>query len=425
MQFLSYDLPYNIYVLLFGVYVSMKTACSSLSAKHWRLFLISCPLLLLLQGAVMLLWDADAVRFFYPLITHLPMILIIVRFAHVRWDIALVSVAISYSICQLPRWLGLLLSMLPLPPAAFVCLHIAASHLLLLLLDRFCLPSVHRVISSRPRLLVCMGMLPLVYYAYEYFLLYTNRRFAHLLLLSELLPTGLVLFFVLFAVVYHQEMEKRAQAEQQMSTLKMRLHQAGQEMETLRAIKEQTAVFRHDMHHHLAVISGFLASGKPEAAAQYIGETRQKIDAIAPAQLCEHEAANLLLCAYKSKSDASGVSFHAKADLPQTLSLPDTELVAMLSNGLENALNAVQALPAGAEKSINLLLCVRQGNLLLEIRNPYHGEVSMKDDLPVSKAGCEHYGCLSIRSIAERHHGLCSFTPEGGIFTLRIAIPLS
>jgi len=328
-------------------------------------------------------------------------------------------------ICQLPRWIGLLLSMLALPPAAFLIMHIAASQLLLLLLDRFCLPSIHRVISSRPRLLACMGALPLLYYAYEYFLLYTNRRYAHLLLLSELLPTGLVIFFILFAVVYQQEAEKRAQAERQMNTLHLKLHQAGQEVEALRAIEEQTAIFRHDMHHHLIMISGFLSSGKPEAATQYIMETRQQIDAIVPAQLCDHEAANLLLCAYKSRAEHLGVAFQAKAELPQALNLSDTELCAMLSNALENALNAVQNLPAGAARTIDVLLCMRQGNLLLEVRNPYCGEIVMENGLPISKTDGAHYGCRSILSIAQQHHGLCTFTTENGVFTLRIAIPLS
>ena len=423
MHPLSY--AYNIYVLIFGAYVSMKTACGCLDAKRWRLFLASCPLLLLLQGAVLLLRDADAVRLLYPLITHLPMILILACFARVRGDVALVSVAISYSICQLPRWLGLLLCTLPLPPAAFACMHIAASHLLLCLLDRFCLSSLHQLISGRPRLLICMGALPLMYYIYEYFLLYTNRRYVHLLPLSELLPTGLVLFFVLFAVVYQQEMERRTQAEQQTNILQMRLRQAGQEMEALHAIEEQTAVFRHDMHHHLAVISGFLSSGKTEAAAQYIRETRENIDAIVPARLCDHEAVNILLCAYKTKSESLGVRLKVRAELPKALSVPDMELVAMLSNGLENALNAVQVLPAGRERTVDVLCVMRQGNLLLEIRNPCHEEIAIKDGMPLSKAGGAHYGCRSIRSITEQHHGLCSFTQEDGVFTLRIASPLS
>lgn len=425
MRFLSYDLPYNIYVLIFGVYVSMKIACGSLSAKHWRLFFISCPLLLLLQGMVLLVRNADAVRLLYPLITHLPMILIIACFARVRGDIALVSVAISYSICQLPRWLGLLLSTFSLPPAAFVFMHIAASQLLLLLLDRFCLSPLHQVISGHPSLLACMGALPLLYYAYEYFLLYTSRRYAHLLLLNELLPTCLVIFFILFAIVYQRETERRIQAEQQMNTLKMRLHQAGLEMESLRTIEKQTSIFRHDMHHHLAVISGFLSSEKTEAAAQYIHETRQQIDAIVPAKLCDHEAVNLLLDAYQNRAKQLDIAFSIKAELPKTLALPDTALVAMLSNGLENAMNAVKALPAGMHRNIDVFCSLRQENLLLEIRNPYHGEIAMQNNLPVSSAPGAHYGCRSILSITEQYHGLCTFTPENGIFTLRIAIPLS
>lgn len=425
MKLLSYDLPYNIYVLFFGVYISMKIACGSLSKRQWRLFLMACPLLLLLQGIMMLLGGAHAVRLFYPLISHLPLILILAFPARIRGDIALVSVAISYSICQLPRWIGLLISMLALPPAAVVFFHIAVSHLLLLMLDRFCLSPIHRVISERPRILACLGALPLLYYAYEYFLLYTNNRYTHLLLLSELLPTGMVIFFILFAIVYHRETDRRLEAENQMLTLQTKFHQAEKEMDALRFMQEQTAIFRHDMHHHLAMISGFLSAGKSDAAAQYIRETRLKIDAIVPDRLCDHEAVNLLLCAYKNKAEHLDIAFHAKAELPNALSLSDTELCALLSNALENALNAAQDLPKESVRQIDVLCCIRQENLLLEVKNPYFGEIAMANGLPISKKGGAHYGCRSIQSIAGQHHGQCVFLPADGIFTVRVAIPLS
>ena len=97
----------------------------------------------------------------------------------------------------------------------------------------------------------------------------------------------------------------------------------------------------------------------------------------------------------------------------------------MLSNALENALHAVQELPESSNRQIDELCCIRQENLLLEIKNPYSGEILMKDGFPISPSGGVHYGCRSIWSIVQQHQGICSFSPENGIFTLRIAIPLS
>lgn len=424
MHLFSYDLPYNIYILIFGVYVSMRIACGPFMAKHWRRFSLLCPLLLLLQGGALYWGGAQTVRCLYPVITHLPLILLLVFREKCSWGVSLVSVAISYSICQLPRWVGLFLSLFSLSPAASAVIHIALSHLLLMLLDRFCLTPIHSVIRLSRRLLLSFGLLPALYYLGEYVMLYTHTNYASFALLSELTPTALVLFFVLFVIVYRQEAEKRAQAEEQMQLLQLELVQADQEIKTLRAIEDQTAICRHDLRHHLAMIDTLLSCGKEESALKYIREAQQQIDTLVPMRFCENETANLLLCAYAEKAKQRRISLSIKAELPQILPLSDTELCALLSNSLENALNAAIRLPDPANRTISVFFCIRQDNLLLEIKNPCQGEIVMEDGLPLSPSPGVHCGCRSIRSIALRRQGMCSFAAEGGIFTLRVVIPM-
>lgn len=101
------------------------------------------------------------------------------------------------------------------------------------------------------------------------------------------------------------------------------------------------------------------------------------------------------------------------------LNLPDTELCVMLSNGLENALNAADLLSAGAEKYIEVFCGTRQSNLLIEIKNPYQGEIVMRDGLPQAANKERSYGCRSIQSIVQRRKGVCTFDAAQGVFVLR------
>jgi len=418
------DLPYNLYVLLFGVYVSLRVACGAMSARHWRLFSLLCPALLLLQGAVLQLFGVQAVRMAYPFITHLPLVLAMMLALRVKWDVSVVCVLISYSMCQLLRWVGLLLSTLPLHPVVQMILHLCCCQMILMLLDRFCLDALRSVLISAPSVLLRLGALPLIYYLYEYFTLFTAGRYAHVLAIGELLPTGMVLFFTLFVVAYHREAERRRQAEQQAAALSMRLTQAGQEISALRLVEERTAVYRHDMRHHLSMLCALLTEGNQAQALDYIGEAQKRIEAIVPDRLCENEAANLLLRAFKSRAEEMNVPLDVHAQLPAALSLPGTELCALLSNGLENALTAAARLPQQADRTVRVLCAVRQGRVLIEIRNPFAGAVEIRGGLPVSQEPGAHYGCLSIRSIVQARKGMCSFEAEGGFFTLRCAVPL-
>ena len=50
--------------------------------------------------------------------------------------------------------------------------------------------------------------------------------------------------------------------------------------------------------------------------------------------------------------------------------------------------------------------------------------ISFRDGLPKTIRSNHGYGCLSIRTIAQLHGGLCEFRAENGIFTLRVALPM-
>ena len=421
MAALMLDLAYYIYILVFGVYICLRLGCGKLSRREWRVFALLCPVLLLLQGVCLQLWNVDAVWMLYPLIVHVPMGLALALALKVKWNIAVVSVLVSYSMCQLPRWIGLLLDVLMVRPAASVLIHIAASQIVLILLDRFCLDPIHQAICSIRRLLRRFGTLPAVYYLYEYFMIYTRRQYVDIQALDELLATSLVLFFVLFAVAYQREMMRLEGARREAAALEMRLSQAEREVLSLRSLQEQTAIYRHDFRHHLLMIDGLISANQKEQAGEYIRMAQQEIDKITPERFCDNETVNLLLSAFKTRAGATGAELRVKAALPAKISLPDTELSVLLSNALENAVHAV----AGTdEKGIDVYCALKQNRLLMEIRNPYAGEIAFRDGLPVSSKPGAHYGCRSIQSIAEKRKGMCTFEAQDGTFTLRIAIPM-
>ena len=93
-----------------------------------------------------------------------------------------------------------------------------------------------------------------------------------------------------------------------------------------------------------------------------------------------------------------------------------------MSNGLENAFRAVSGLDE-QQRTVSLYCGVRLNKLLLEIKNPYQGEIVMCEGLPVSDRAGHGYGCRSIRAIAQRRGGLCQFLAEDGTFLLRVMLP--
>ena len=283
----------------------------------------------------------------------------------------------------------------------------------------------HFVKYADGRIVALFSLLPLLYFIYMFasmnmdFSAFTSAR-GHLV---RLMPTILVLAsYFLMMNVYHELQEKR-RLDVEALALRESLDAAEAQMARLKESAHQTAVYHHDMRHHLNMIDGFLSADKAEQASEYIRRIQEDISTISLRRYCENEAMNLLCSSFAEKAEAMGVQLTMEVSLPKELTLSDTELCSMVSNGLENALHAVGSLDQN-RRWVQVSCRIRNNNLLLEIKNPYRGTVRMQEGVPLSGRENHGYGCHSIQTIARRNRGHCLFEPKDGVFTLRVALPL-
>ena len=411
-------------VLIYGLFLSSHIAGGWTTHRQKRLIWILCPLFLLIQTPCWLILGESTTKQLYPVIVHLPLVLILIFALKKTTGIAIVSVCTAYLCCQLPRWVNLSVTAFTRSPLAGELSYTLVIYPVFLLLCRyFVRPAYSAMTISRPSL-VLFGSLPVAYYIFDYAtIIYSDALSMGIQAINEFLPTALIIFYVMFLSAYHKQMQTRADADLQRSMLEAELKQAEIEVKSLRSMETQVAVYQHDMRHHLTAIDGFLAADQPQLAKEYIKKVQADVDAITPKRFCENELVNLLCSSFAHKANTAGIRLTVDAKLPKTLSLPDTELCSLLSNGLENALHAVGALDEDRQW-VELYCGIRLNKLLVEIKNPYSGQITMREGLPISGRDGHGYGCHSIRSIAERHHGLFSFEPQNGVFTLRVILPL-
>jgi len=412
-----------VLVLIYGLFLSIHISGGWETRKQKRLIYALCPLLLLIQCPFWIIWGVETAKRLYPLITHLPLVLILILGFKKRVGVALVSVFTAYLCCQLPRWVNLAVTALSGSPLAGEISYVLLIIPIYLLLHRYFVSIAHNAMSYSKQTLFLFGSLPFVYYVFDYTtVIYSDALYSGIPALTEFLPTLLIIFYLIFLAAYHAQTQKRTMAELQRSMLEAQLKLSGTELENLRRVESQTAIYQHNMRHHLTAIDGFLSSGKEAQAREYIKKVQSDIEAITPRHFCGNELVNLLCSSFADKAEHKGIRLTVDAKLSQELSVPDTEFCSLLSNGLENALNAVSGLEASL-RWVELYCGIRANKLLLEIKNPYVGEIIMEDGLPVSPREGHGYGCRSIRSVAEKNRGLCAFEADNGLFTLRVALP--
>lgn len=411
-------------VLIYGLFLSVFIAGGWENDKQRGLVIALCPAFLLIQTPCWLLLGENTVKGLYPLIVHLPLILILIFALKKPVGVCVVSVLTAYLCCQLPRWGNIAVAAVTRSAlAGEIAYSLLIGPLFFLLLRYFVKPAHVAMTYSRQSLLL-FGSLPAVYYLFDYATtIYSDSLYAGIPALNELIPTALILFYVVFLTVYHHETQERTKAELQSSAQAALFRHAQKEMDALRQAQMQAAIYRHDMRHHLNMIDAFLDAGKPEQALSYIRKTREAMMSISVKRFCENETVNLICSSFADKAARMEVRLTVNAQLPETISVSDTELCAILSNGLENALHAVCQMEDSA-RWMELYCGIKRNKLLIEIRNPYGGSIAMEDSLPVTAEAGHGYGCRSIRAIVLQHGGLYTFSPENGIFTLQIVLPL-
>ena len=91
----------------------------------------------------------------------------------------------------------------------------------------------------------------------------------------------------------------------------------------------------------------------------------------------------------------------------------------VLSNALDNALNAQLKLPQ-SERKIKLMLKNNNGKLLLSVKNPVFRMPQFVDGMPVTNRKNHGYGTQSIRFMTEKLGGNCQFSVQDGHFLVRV-----
>lgn len=411
-------------VLLYGLFLSVSIAGGCRSRREKLAILILCPAFLLVQTPCWLVLGVDAAKQLYPLMVHLPLGLVLIVVLKKPVDISIVSICTAYLCCQLPRFGAIAASAVSGSPLAGEIAYTVLIVPIYVLLWRFFAPAAHNAMTDSRQSLLLFGSLPVFYYIFDYVTaIYTKLLYEGSRTLVEAIPSVLIIFYVVFLTAYRQQLQQRSQTQMQSSLLAAQLSQAERELKALRRSESQSAIYRHDMRHHLAAIDGFLSAGKPQLAMEYIKSVESDIEAITPRRFCQNEMVNLLCSSFSSRAESTGVRLTVEAGLPGTLDISDPELCALLSNGLENALAAAETLEEN-RRWIHCYCGVRAGKLLIEIKNPYQGTVAMREDLPVSGHEGHGYGCRSIRAITQAYGGVCDFMAKDGIFVLRIVLPM-
>lgn len=216
------------------------------------------------------------------------------------------------------------------------------------------------------------------------------------------------------------------QLEQQLAAQERRADELTQEIIRARTIQKA-------MSDQLRQLKMHLADNDPQAARDLLAQSTQSLSP-REARLCDNSAVDALLASKASQCAELEVPFATNVVVPAQTSIPDSELCAVFSNLIDNAMNASKELAnseqACADKNaqepfIEVDALIAAGYLSVRVRNACLEHRSRPRHAHKQLHGINDmhgWGKSIVAIIARRHDGSFTCVAENGVHLARITL---
>ncbi|MBQ9954104.1 MAG: sensor histidine kinase [Eggerthellaceae bacterium] len=410
-------------VLLYGIVLSAAFAGVEATRRNALILGALFALCGIAQVVVLVTCNETLVWYTYPLLGHAPLVALLCIHYRKRILTALAAVTTAYLCCQPVKWVAETVDTFTSNPALAQAAAIIALVILGFFAARDASESLSSLFNRENRDVLVFCMVPFTYYVFDYAVsVYSDLWSSYSGAVAEFLPAVLCLAFTISCVAYHRVIEEKARLEERDRLIAIAIEQQTREVEAVRRGEKEMRLLRHDMRLLLNNVSRCLDEGDVENARKMLSGYVEDIDATKVQRWCGNDIVNYIIADCHSRCEAKGIAFEPAVEIAE-LPVDELTFASILSNALDNAINAQEKLPAD-QRRIKLSIKISNGRLLLSMKNSCLAAPRFVDGMPVTKEAGHGYGTQSIRYMTERLGGSCQFSAEGGQFLLRVAAEL-
>lgn len=199
---------------------------------------------------------------------------------------------------------------------------------------------------------------------------------------------------------------------------------AGNMSERLKMMEEvsmQNSRAAHDRRHFNNMILEFLEKGENQEAASLLRKQNQTAPKMSRVY-CENPVVNAAVCHYANFAEQSGIPIEIELEIPKEIQVDSLELSMVVSNLLENAIQACLKKRGNEGKFIHFI-CHNVGRLLLEMENSCEENTALDEDgYPITHEEGHGIGSKSVIAFARKYDGELIYSIKNEIFQVRLLV---
>lgn len=218
---------------------------------------------------------------------------------------------------------------------------------------------------------------------------------------------------------------EKSELEYELSMIKEDTEHMKRQDNEVRQLHQNIRHLKHDMKNHLMVIASYINDEDYEKAKEYTSEIIGKLNAMHSYIETGNSLLNHIINEKLEYARGHNVSIKAEIENLQFKNIPSIDFSALLSNMLDNAIEASLKEAVG-DREIHVIICQCRGYETICIKNKIRNSVlDNNPDLQSTKEEKNSHGLgiTKIKTIVQQCGGMCDIYEEEKFFCVKVFIP--
>ena len=187
----------------------------------------------------------------------------------------------------------------------------------------------------------------------------------------------------------------------------------------------KTSKLRHDFKNHNICILSLLKDSRIEEAKKYIESMNDVIIFDSKYIKTSNDIIDIVLNQKSALAEKNNINMKIDSNIPKDINMEPMDLLSVLSNVLDNAIEAVIKVNKDIERKINIKISKYKEYLFICVSNTSEKDPRniIKKSETTKKDKANHgLGSKIVKGIAEKYNGSIEYSYENNLFTIKILV---
>lgn len=221
-----------------------------------------------------------------------------------------------------------------------------------------------------------------------------------------------IIIFILWKCINldFNELEEKFALKSTNKLLHLQMEAINHQAQTIHENDEKIRILRHDLRHHVQMLSALLSSGELASASLLLEQLSNELESTKPIVFCKNPVINSSLLVYITKAQKENIEIISEVDIPENIPWNSNDIALLFANVLENAIHASSKQPKG-KREIHITTRYADHKLAITVENLFDGEIVFNaEGMPAAAQEGHGIGMTSVSAIVSKYHGhmVCS-----------------